>query len=435
MADLLPIEEIINEIKDTAHKSILLGNGFNSALDITSNYSDWFQYLINNCGGAYKELTDPQKNKIFQDLRGLFRPLKNSSGHFEDTHDELEPWYINKSNEAIKMDLVKAILNNKNKKGSNSTQAPILELLKNGNFTHYFTVNFDPFFFEFFAKYTQLSEVSSRKRKKSAEEDLQNRRIEINTAIRNARLILKLNQISQSRDLSNLEHETQAIILAYFREYFKITQKMNKSAARDIILKYIRNQAICARNAESESLEIRCHDGFVKDGKISSFVRILHKEDSTELRQNLFYLHGSLYIFRNKDDPQKVQKITEVQVEKKIESYLKDQRESAIVFNPTKNINEKYIHNNPYLVYCYEQLAKLQGILVIYGMSFPDRDQHITRCIAKNNLEKIYISLFLDDSAKEVERIKKQFEDATQELIFFRGIPGPTQKQGCLQFQ
>ncbi len=139
-------------------------------------------------------------------------------------------------------------------------------------------------------------------------------------------------------------------------------------------------------------------DGFQATGdKTLNPKKIIDCLNSLENKEKIqiLYLHGSWFIVINE------------QYELKKLSFRKDSQCS--VDDIYKNNNKPYIvledrslvkemllestaYEHSYLQYCFNQLKKMSGELLIFGCSF-EKDEHIVKALAENkNLDKIYIT-------------------------------------------
>lgn len=136
--------------------------------------------------------------------------------------------------------------------------------------------------------------------------------------------------------------------------------------------------------------------------------------------QNVHYLHGALPLFDEGKDIIKVEYdgsnyLLDV-IKKKIEQGLYP------VFVAAGNSNEKmqHISHNKYLQFCYDNLCKITGSLVVLGFSFGDNDTHIIDAINEagrhgragspnDKLMSVYVGVFSEDDYQHMQSIRSKF--------------------------
>lgn len=166
-------------------------------------------------------------------------------------------------------------------------------------------------------------------------------------------------------------------------------------------------------------------DGFGRDKDDEEYVPFDEAQYS-ELRwgknkenQNVHYLHGTLPFFDSGIDIIKEEYTTEKYLLENIKERMA--RKEYPIFVTAGNGREKLMNimHNKYLTYCYETLCNIQGSLVTFGFNFGPYDEHIIDAINKaakngrrtgNKLLSIYIGIYSDKDAENVESIKKKFK-------------------------
>lgn len=135
--------------------------------------------------------------------------------------------------------------------------------------------------------------------------------------------------------------------------------------------------------------------------------------------QNIFYLHGALPIFDNNIEIIKEEYDIQNFLLEKINKRL--EKKEYPIFVTAGNAKEKLNHimHNKYLSFCYEQLTKIEGSLVVFGFNFGKYDTHIIKAInkaalygrkASNKLHSIYIGVYTDENLEHIEKIKNKFK-------------------------
>ncbi len=136
----------------------------------------------------------------------------------------------------------------------------------------------------------------------------------------------------------------------------------------------------------------------------------------------LLYLHGSWFIQaqRSVADPM----IRKLSFGSKspgtIDSIFSGEGLPHVILEDRPHVKKALLEkeDNPYLNYCYSQLKKIEGSLLIFGCSF-NKDDHIVQAIAKNlkegNLKTVHIC-YLNESDKE--SIQKKFSKVENKIIW-----------------
>lgn len=112
-----------------------------------------------------------------------------------------------------------------------------------------------------------------------------------------------------------------------------------------------------------------------------------------DVNQNVFYLHGSLHIYKSGN---KIRKY--ITNRRKVDFINEIQRHSgdnfsklSAVFEHTTKDKKKKIDGNRYLKYCLENLGELSGKLTIIGWSMGTNDQHLIDAINASQVEEVDI--------------------------------------------
>jgi len=125
--------------------------------------------------------------------------------------------------------------------------------------------------------------------------------------------------------------------------------------------------------------------------------------------QNVYYLHGALYVFDAGAEIQKYTWInTGVRLVDQIRVALKRNFYPLFVAEGESSQKLAQIQHSGYLNRGYRSFANIGGSLFIFGHSMADSDDHIMNLITKNKVEEVYISLHgQPDSAANKFIIKK----------------------------
>ena len=125
----------------------------------------------------------------------------------------------------------------------------------------------------------------------------------------------------------------------------------------------------------------------------------------------IYYLHGSLYLYREKHDSFLLEDTKTRKLKSKgdlletlKESFEKGQGPLFVSEGSEGKNNQKLIkiNSNQYLRFCYDELKKISGNLTIIGASLSPADSHIIDAIKENtNLDNIAISIWKGKQSKE----------------------------------
>ena len=111
--------------------------------------------------------------------------------------------------------------------------------------------------------------------------------------------------------------------------------------------------------------------------------------------QNLFYLHGALHIF---DAGAEIQKYTwsntGIALVDQIREALEENRFPIYVAEGTSDFKLNRILHNSFLIRGYRSLSEIGGSLFIFGHSLQENDDHVLKCIERNKVKKVCVSIF-----------------------------------------
>lgn len=152
------------------------------------------------------------------------------------------------------------------------------------------------------------------------------------------------------------------------------------------------------------------------------FVRVDNDEDCIwyqyNYKQNIFYLHGGLHLFY---DNVNIFKLTynvnnNQTIINKTKYWLEQGTSPLIITEGNIKDKLKWIKQNTYLNYCYQQLGLIKDVLFIHGHSLDYNDEHIFKAINANpNINAVYISIF--DPVINEEIIRQKAYDLFAERI------------------
>lgn len=150
---------------------------------------------------------------------------------------------------------------------------------------------------------------------------------------------------------------------------------------------------------DNSETPLKSDDGFRTNIENDSMVTW---EIGREHRQNLYYLHGAMHIF--KDLNAVIRKYTWSNGDKTIGQQVRESIENnqfpVFISEGTSEHKLKRIKENGYLSRSFSSLKNIAGDLFIFGHSIRDEDDHVFEIINSNKgLKKIFISLHGDISS------------------------------------
>lgn len=132
----------------------------------------------------------------------------------------------------------------------------------------------------------------------------------------------------------------------------------------------------------------------------------------------LFYLHGALHIFDDKDKIiKKTYSRTGRCLKEQIQNELNNDRYPVFVSEGTSNQKKAKIIHNAYLNHCYKSLSAISGSLVVFGTTLKSNDTHIQEAILNSKIKCIYfgvsnlekgqqeLSTFIDEATKKNKQV------------------------------
>ena len=187
---------------------------------------------------------------------------------------------------------------------------------------------------------------------------------------------------------NGLSHETKG----YFTESVKRLFKQNRWARKDI-------EKACGQVWKEEKIRqqeanLKVNDGFSPEDDY------LYSPE-----QNLFFLHGAFHIIKKGVLVRKIIKSENKAFLRRLEEAIHSESQKIIsVFAGTTEDKTKEINSHSYLQQCLDELAKIEGTLVILGSSLADNDKHIFDCINQSNVKDIYISSSRSDAETKYQK-------------------------------
>jgi hypothetical protein len=129
--------------------------------------------------------------------------------------------------------------------------------------------------------------------------------------------------------------------------------------------------------------------------------------DSNE--NKIYYLHGSLFFFNNRQQTYKLRKIDgAVEFIKLIKKEIDNNNFPVFVAEGNYQDKLNAINNNYYLSYCLNTLKKKRSDknnkLTTYGFSFSNPDMHIANMINISGIKNMAVSIYPNRSIEELEK-------------------------------
>lgn len=376
---IITYPELLNLLQGTENH-LLIANGFNYGLGVSTGYSEIFSKMIEN-------------NSVYKDAQRVFEASNKDLEHFigvmksKICSDEifLQKYVGNK----IKMDFMQAtheIVKSKIKHIYAEKNEGVFMLLQ--NFETYFTLNYDPFLYMLLLKFSPSDEdvkntVVFQPTLKFIEDDLNEQHNDIYAEIKNARELGKLTLAVENNIVNkNFKDLKKTAFVNAISDY---SQSNNKGWKKTDIEKVI--SRILKEEQENKVLSGIDDGSRGQRNLFSDEFEFTFKYPET---QNLFFLHGAFHICRDGNEHRKITQKSDQALYDRLEDILNnDHQDIVCVFQSTDKID--VINNNEYLKICLTKLGSLSGNLVILGSSLDENDNHIFDKINSSSVETIYI--------------------------------------------
>jgi len=404
---LLKYKEVLEKI-DGKECHLLLGNGFNRGLGVNTSYSAIFKKMLKSDLGIYKDAKDTVKKCDFDLEKFVGELLKD----IDEKNIFLQKYVANK----VKQDFMRA------------TQEIVKEGIKNiyakqnegvyilfKHFQNYFTLNYDSFLYLLLLNFKleeseEETAVVFQPTLKFKEEDLNTSQNNIYTEIKKARengtVSIKVENNSNVT-VQNLSELTKKNFISEIEIYSKNNNKNWKTSDIERVVKYLLEE-------EKKNKVLSVDDGSKQrtlfDGT-KEFVFDVNKET-----QNLFFLHGAFFIYKDGKREKKITQSSEKALYDKLEQILNDEEKEVVCVFQSENKIEA-INRSEYLKKALQKISTLSGSLVIIGSSLDDNDSHIFNNIESANIDTVYISTRKGSKTKNYNKAKKVFK--TKEIILF----------------
>lgn len=169
----------------------------------------------------------------------------------------------------------------------------------------------------------------------------------------------------------------------------------------DLLLYWVVMNLLSHKEAPNLSSALNINDGFKTPINRDEIYVSFENEGSSQL--GIFYLHGALHLFDNRDEIIKLTfSKTDIPLKQQIKSNLDKEVYPVFISEGTSSEKKEKIIHNAYLNHCYRSLRCISGNLVIFGTLLKMNDQHIQEAICHNKCENIYIGLFEPKTERKV---------------------------------
>ena len=400
MKPIIKYNELLDNLKrDKDEKHLLLANGFNHSLGVNTGYENIFNKMKKKYSG-YDELNVEDNFDIEHIIGELKKQIPNESHHKEFLdrfiNNKVKSDFMKSAYEIAK-DGIKNIYQDKN--------YGVGILFK--NFTNFFTLNYDPFLYLLLMKY------------KKANTDTD--------TILSFQNTLEFKQSNLNKLDNNLYQEIKNIYRTHSKELVdengdKIIKKPLSKLSKTDFEKQLR-EILKAKNKKfnkecvttlyeelkEDKISLNINDGFI--GNLFNI-----KPEISNFIQNVFFLHGSFHIYKDKKSIYKITKSQDKALYDRLDEILGEEDKDIVsVFTNDNKISE--IEKNEYLLKGIEKLKNLDGSLVIIGSSLDENDKHIFDALNKSPLTKIFFASNEKEKTEHYRRLTELFPNKKRVLF------------------
>ena len=134
---------------------------------------------------------------------------------------------------------------------------------------------------------------------------------------------------------------------------------------------------------------------------------ILAWNANNALDQNVYHIHGAMYLFNNDGIISKLSSANRtVSIREQVCNSIGRDEYPMFISEGTKDHKRLRIQNSAYLKYTFDSLDKIDDNLFIFGHSLGDTDDHVfERVNSQSNLRNIFISIHGDITSLDNQRI------------------------------
>ena len=358
---------------DASSNSVFLGNGFNIAIGVKTDYRSLGQALLRHA--SVKESLKKNAPAIFESI--------------DKQPEQIEKLISDGLDENSCRRFIKEIFYGKILQRCNiSPREQVLDFL--GLFNNFFTTNYDPLLYLFLLKI---------KKRKLIDDNAPYYRkvVQINAGEVS---IPKIDDFGEkSVPLKDMTHNLRYELSKYMMSESEVASKGRN------------NFYAVLRHMEKKRSEIEFDDGFrlPAGGEKAEYMQWESpSERKGHCKDNVFYLHGGLFIYKEQGEVRKTISGGPVGFIKYIASLGVSW--PLCVFEAHGTDKKTEIDGNKYLSNCLKKLGEVGGNLCIVGWRCNENDQHLVECINKNNLIDTLLVAYYRGAAQEtVEKYTEEF--------------------------
>lgn len=378
-------------------KHLLLANGFNYSLGVNTGYKNIFNKMKGKYSG-YDELNVEDNFDIEHIIGKLKKQIHNDSPHKESLdcfiNNKVKSGFMKSAYEIAK-DGIKNIYQDKN--------YGVGILFK--NFTNFFTLNYDPFLYLLLMKYKKAKTDTIL----SFQNTLEFKQSDLNKLDNNLYQEIKNIYWTHSKELVNEKGDkiinkplSQLSKTDFEKQLNEILKTKNKKFKKEYV-------TTLYEELKEDEISLNINDGFIGDlfnikPVISNYI------------QNVFFLHGSFHIYKDKKSIYKITKSQDKALYNRLDEILGEEDKDIVsVFTNDNKISE--IEKNEYLLKGIEKLKNLDGSLVIIGSSLDENDKHIFNALNQSPLTKIFFASNEKDKTEHYSRLTELFPN--KKIVLF----------------
>lgn len=366
---------------DASSNSVFLGNGFNIAIGVKTDYKSLGQALLGHA--SVKESLKKNAPKIFDSIDKQPEQIERLISDGLDDHS---------CQQFIKDIFYGKIL----QRCSISPREQVLDFL--GLFNNFFTTNYDPLLYLFLLK------IKKRKL------------IDDNTPYYRKVVQINMGEVTIPKTEDFGENSVPLKDMTHNLRYELSKYMMSEG---EVAGKGRNNFYAALRHMEKKRSEIEFDDGFrfpAGDKKADYMLWEEPSERKGHCKDNVFYLHGGLFIYKEQEEVRKTISRGQVGFVKYIASLGISW--PLCVFEARDTDKKTEIDDNKYLSNCLKKLGEASGNLCIVGWRCNENDQHLAECINKNNrIDTLLVAYYRGAAKVTVEKYTEEFPD--KEIIFW----------------
>ncbi|WP_225875078.1 DUF4917 family protein [Pseudomonas bananamidigenes] len=144
--------------------------------------------------------------------------------------------------------------------------------------------------------------------------------------------------------------------------------------------------------------------------------------------QNVHFLHGGLHIYDTQAGIKKHACTDEGEsIIEQVRVNMENKRFPTFVSEPTHERKRVRIQHNPYLNFCFQKLAKLDGAMFVFGHSIDENDKHIFDEINNSRVGSVFVSIYGDPRSGEnlLAQARANAYLSAKDVVFFTAESAP----------